>query len=181
MSTTLAGPFDEASKPEVALASIRSSLTKSGGSVFEVADVALDIVGPTPFIPTGALNSLRRTTLEELQRALEQCQPPKNIAREERGLPYPIKHLRGDHNVVNSLAREFYTDHGVEHIDEGYDLLPDLKGVEVMRTPYCLRREIGHCTNKGSGLKEPLRLVHGTESFRLRFDCKECLMYVIKE
>lgn len=181
VSTTLAGPFDEASKPEVALASIRSSLTKSGGSVFEVTDVDIEVAGPTPFIPTGALNSLRRTALEELQRVLEQSQPTKNVATEERDAAYPIKHLRGDHNVVNSLARAFYTDHGVEHIDEGYDLLPDLSGVEVMRTPYCLRREIGHCTKKGSGLKEPLRLVHGAESFRLRFDCKECQMYIIKE
>jgi putative protease len=82
--------------------------------------------------------------------------------------------------VVNSLSRKFYTDHGVEHIDEGYDTLPDLTGVEVMRTPYCIRREIGQCLLKGSSLREPLTLKHGEDEYRLRFDCKRCMMYVVK-
>ena len=95
-------------------------------------------------------------------------------------MQYPQSHIGGDHNVVNSLARKFYEEHGVERIDEGYDTLPDLEGVDVMRTPYCLRREIGHCLRKGSRLPEPLTLVHGTEHYLLRFDCKNCMMYVTK-
>ncbi|MBR5830020.1 MAG: U32 family peptidase, partial [Tidjanibacter sp.] len=67
-----------------------------------------------------------------------------------------------------------------EHIDEGYDALADLVGVEVMRTPYCIRREIGHCLKKGSKLSEPLYLTHGTDRYRLRFDCKECMMFIVK-
>ena len=172
--------FDAASKPEVALSSMRSSLTKSGGSVFEVERVEIDFEGEVPFIPMGALNALRREVLEQLQATLQTIQPTKNIATEDRSLPYPIKHLRGDHNVVNSLAREFYTDHGVEHIDEGYDALGDLEGVEVMRTPYCIRRECGQCLKKGSKWAEPLYITHGTERYRLRFDCKECRMFIEK-
>ena len=159
---------------------MRSSLTKSGGSVFEVERVEIDFSGEVPFVPMGALNALRREVLEQLQTTLQTIQPPKNIATEDRSLPYPTKHLRGDHNVVNSLAREFYTDHGVEHIDEGYDTLPDLEGVEVMRTPYCIRRECGQCLKKGSKWAEPLYITHGTERYRLRFDCKECRMYITK-
>ncbi|MBO7300615.1 MAG: U32 family peptidase [Tidjanibacter sp.] len=173
-------PFDTASKPEVALSSMRSSLTKSGGSVFEVERVEIDFGGEVPFVPMGTLNSLRREVLEELQATLQAIQPPKNIATEDPSHPYHTKHLRGDHNVVNSLARKFYTEHGVEHIDEGYDTLPDLEGVEVMRTPYCIRREVGQCLKKGSKWAEPLYITHGTERYRLRFDCKECKMYIIK-
>ena len=176
----LSGITLTASKPEVALSSMRSSLTKSGGSVFEVERVEIDFSGEVPFVPMGALNALRREVLEQLQTTLQTIQPPKNIATEDRSLPYPTKHLRGDHNVVNSLAREFYTDHGVEHIDEGYDTLPDLEGVEVMRTPYCIRRECGQCLKKGSKWAEPLYITHGTERYRLRFDCKECRMYITK-
>lgn len=174
------GIFDKAAKPEVAAASIESSLTKSGGSPFEVEEVKLRFEGETPFIPTGALNALRRSLLEALEERLRQSQPPKNIATEDPEALYPQRTIGGDHNVVNSLARKFYTDHGVERIDEGYDTLPDLEGVEVMRTPYCIRREIGHCLRSGSRLKEPLSLLHGTEEYRLRFDCKECMMYVVK-
>ncbi len=179
-TASLTQQFDVASKRDVALASMRSSLTKSGGSVFDIEEVVIEFDGEVPFIPTGALNGLRREALESMQQALMATQPTNNIATEERDVEYPVKHLRGDHNVVNSLAREFYTDHQVEHIDEGYDLLPDLMGVEVMRTPYCIRREIGHCLKKGSRLPEPLHLVHGGERYRLRFDCKECMMYVVK-
>ena len=179
-STTLTQTFDTASKPEVALASMRSSLTKSGGSVFDIVEVAIEFSGEVPFIPTGVLNGLRRELLEGLQEVLMEIQPAKNIATEDVSVEYPIKHLRGDHNVVNSLSRKFYTDHGVEHIDEGYDALADLVGVEVMRTPYCIRREIGHCLKKGSKLSEPLYLTHGTDRYRLRFDCKECMMFIVK-
>ena len=85
------------------------------------------------------------------------------------------------HQMVRVIfAEQFYRDHGVERIDEGYDLLPDLEGVEVMRTPYCIRREIGQCLKQGSRLKEPLTLIHGTEEYRLRFDCKECSMHIEK-
>jgi putative protease len=172
--------FDVASKPEVALGSVRSSLGKSGGSVFDVECVNIDFEGDVPFIPTGAINALRRDVLERLEGVLMEQQPIKKIATEEVGLPYLLRHIKGDHNVVNSLARKFYEEHGVERIDEGYDALPDLEGVEVMRTPYCIRRECGQCLKKGSKWSEPLYIVHGSERYRLRFDCKECMMYVVK-
>lgn len=173
--------FDTATKPEKAMENITSSLAKSGGSPFDVKGVEVKMEGDVvPFVPTSLLNSLRREVLESMERVRREQQPPKNIATEEPSLPYPTRRLRGDHNVVNSLARGYYADHGVEHIDEGYDLLPDLEGVEVMRTPYCIRREIGHCLLKGSSLREPLTLRHGEDEYRLRFDCKQCVMYVIK-
>jgi len=177
---SLEGPFDVATKPEVALSSLRASLAKSGGSVFEIEQVDVEFESEVPFVPTGAINSLRRELLDSLRQRLEEATPQRNIASEEVGLPYPQRTIGGDHNVVNSLARKFYSDHGVERIDEGYDLLPDLEGIEVMRTPYCLRREIGHCLLGGSRLKEPLTLIHGENRFRLRFDCKECQMWVVK-
>lgn len=180
VTASLTQHFDTASKPEVATSSIRSSLSKSGGSPFEVRGVEINIEGAMPFIPTGSLNALRREALERLEQALMETLPPKNIATEDPTVRYPQRTIGGDHNVVNSLAREFYTSHGVERIDEGYDTLPDLDGVEVMRTPYCIRREIGQCLKQSNKLKEPLRLIHGTEEYRLRFDCKECRMYVIK-
>ena len=107
-------------------------------------------------------------------------QPPKKITTEQSDTRYPLRTIGGDHNVVNRLAREFYASHGVERIDEGYDLAPSLNGVEVMRTPYCIRREMGQCLKKGSKLREPLTLRHGDDEWRLRFDCKNCTMHVIR-
>ena len=158
LSHTIEGSFDLASKPEVAIASMRSSLGKSGGSVFDIEDVSVEFEGEVPFVPTGVINGLRREALERFQEMLMDIQPPRNIATEDKTLPYPVRHLSGEFNVVNSLAREFYADHGVERIDEGYDALPDLEGVDVMRTPYCIRRECGECLRKGSRWRDPLYL-----------------------
>lgn len=180
LSKQLEGPFDTAAKPEVAIASIRTSLSKSGGSVFDIEEVDIEFEGATPFLPTGAVNALRRELLEELEDRLKSTMPQRNIATEEKSVPYPHLTIGGDHNVVNSLARKFYSDHGVERIDEGYDLRPDLEGVEVMRTPYCIRRECGQCLKQGSKWQEPLYLTHGTDRYRLRFDCKACQMYITK-
>lgn len=180
LSKQLEGPFDTAAKPEVAIASIRTSLSKSGGSVFDIEEVDIEFEGATPFLPTGAVNALRRELLEELEEQLKSTMPQRNIATEEKSVPYPHRTIGGDHNVINSLARSFYSDHGVERIDEGYDLRPDLAGVEVMRTPYCIRRECGQCLKQGSKWQEPLYLTHGTDRYRLRFDCKACQMYITK-
>lgn len=173
--------FDTASKPEVALSSMRSSLDKSGDSPFDIESVRLNFESEVPFVPMGTLNALRREVLADLEEQLREQQPAKNITSEDPSVQYPTRHLRGDHNVVNSLARKFYTEHGVERIDDGYDLLPDLKGVDVMRTPYCIRRECGECLKKGSSRwREPLSLTHGTDHYHLRFDCKECMMFIVK-
>lgn len=171
--------YDVATKPDVAIGSMRSALSKSGGSPFDIEAVEIAFDGEVPFVPTGEINALRREVLESMETLRRSTMQPRNVATEEEGLPYPHRHLRSDYNVVNTLARRFYTDHGVEHIDEGYDLLPDLSGVEVMRTPYCIRREIGECLLKGSSLGEPLTLRHGDDEYRLRFDCKKCMMYII--
>ena len=180
LSHTIEENFDLAAKPEVAIASMRSSLGKSGGSVFDIENVSVEFESEVPFVPTGVINGLRREALERFQEMLMDIQPPRNIATEDKTLPYPVRHLSGEFNVVNSLAREFYADHGVERIDEGYDALPDLEGVDVMRTPYCIRRECGECLRKGSRWRDPLYLHHGTDRYRLRFDCKECMMYITK-
>lgn len=172
--------FDSASKADVATNSLRSSLSKSGGSPFDIQSVEMNFEGEVPFVPMGTVNSLRRELLERLEQQLRHIQPPKNIAHEDPTVRYPQSHIGGEHNVVNSLSREFYTSHGVERIDEGYDTLPDLVGIDVMRTPYCIRRECGECLKKGSRWREPLYLHHGTDRYRLRFDCKECMMYVTK-
>ena len=180
VESTISQRFDTATKPDTALTNIQSALSKSGTSPFDVVDVKIELKGDVPFLPTSVLNGLRRDVQERMEQERMAQRPAKNIATEDKSATYPIRHLRGDHNVVNSLAREFYTDHGVEYIDEGYDLQPDLTDVEVMRTPYCIRREIGQCLLKGSSLREPLTLRHGDDEYRLRFDCKACMMHVIK-
>ena len=92
---------------------------------------------------------------------------------------YPERRLGADHNVVNSLARRFYTRHGVEHIVDGLDLWASTVGERVMESSYCIRREIGECLKKGTKLRDRLYIEHGRHRYRLDFDCAKCRMSLI--
>ena len=105
----------------------------------------------------------------------------------EDGLPedpearFPKRELSGDGNVTNRAAERFYRDHGVERIERGLDLSPTMSGRCVMRTAYCIRREIGACLREGTPLREELYLVRGARRYRLQFDCARCEMKLIDE
>ena len=54
-------------------------------------------------------------------------------------------------------------------------------GHPVMRSAYCIRREIGQCLKEHPTLKGELFLVRGRFRYRLRFDCARCEMSLIDE
>ena len=81
-------------------------------------------------------------------------------------------------NVVNRLSKAFYTDCGYKEIADGVELLDHFEGIEVMRTKYCIRKELGECLQEG-GKKGTLYLENNKSLFRLHFDCKHCEMAVI--
>ena len=103
------------------------------------------------------------------------------ILPEDRSAPYPSKVLTAEENVTNRLAEEFYRDHGVTRIARGLDLEPATAGHPVMRSAYCIRREIGQCLKEHPTLKGELFLMRGRFRYRLRFDCARCEMSLIDE
>ena len=84
-----------------------------------------------------------------------------------------------EENVTNRLAEQFYRDHGVQRIERGLDLSATTVGHTVMRTAYCIRREIGQCLKRNPDLKGDLFLVRGRFRYRLLFDCAHCEMCLI--
>ena len=102
--------------------------------------------------------------------------------------PYLKAHLDSEENVANGLAEEFYKDHNA---------LTDKRAIEVegtqdseivvMRTRYCLRRELGICRKLKNGskaykdAKEPFYIQSGHNRFKLKFDCSNCEMQVIAQ
>ncbi|MDY3979777.1 MAG: U32 family peptidase [Tidjanibacter sp.] len=172
--------FPQATNIALAEQTLRAQLSKTGGTPFCVENFEVYAAAPMPFIPASELNRLRREALEELAERLSSARPSRRTAVEQLVARLPQTNLDGSWNVVNSLAEEFFRDHGAEQIEPGYDLRDDLTGVVVMETPYCLRREIGECLREGSRLGEPLFLQHGTHRYRLRFDCDKCEMKIIK-
>lgn len=163
---------------------LRRQLSRSGDTIFEVRDIAIENLG---FVPMSVVGELRREALNNLEISrLSDCEFELHLAsfidstnRWERKAQYPSKVLTPQDNVTNHLAREFYAECGVEEIAEGLDCRPSTVGEQVIISDYCIRREIGECLLEKPRLKGDLFLVRGTKKYRLCFDCKACQMKVI--
>ena len=170
--------FDRADNPGRMEATAKAQFSKSGDSIFDIASVV--VVNPQQrFVPVSLLNALRREALEALTRERIAAAAPRRPFVENHGARYPKASLGPLDNVTNRLAEEFYRSHGVTAIERGLDTLPSTVGHEVMRTPYCIRREIGQCLRQKHTLTGDLWLEHGCSRYLLQFDCARCEMALV--
>ncbi len=160
------------------LAVLRDELARSGDTIFEVKEVVGERGSghPVRFIPVSMLAGMRREGLQHLTEARERLAPVRNPAVEDMSALFPRPRLTAAENVVNRLAEQFYRDHGVTEIEPALELREPQPGEAVMRTRYCIRREIGECLREGSRLKGDLFLERGATRWRLDFDCEKCIM-----
>lgn len=152
-----------------------SQMRKCGQTIFDVSDVV--VTGTVPFMPVSAINGLRRALVDALAAGMvSSYRPPEG--QPLKVVPVPGGVADYHYNVVNRLSRLYYHKCGFERVDDGVELLSDFVGVEVMRTRYCIRREMGTCLKEG-GRGGELRLDNNGNVFMLRFDCAQCMMSVI--
>lgn len=178
--------YDPASNRELAERNIRNAFSKSGGTVFNVTQVSVPEVStdPLPFIPAAELNGLRRRLLEDLLSArLTAYRRPEPYVRPAI-VPSLPPGIRGDFraNAANALAEKFYREAGVEIVERALEAQDDpvFTGREVMRTPYCIRRETGTCLREHPEWRgEKLFLENNGVRLELSFHCAECEMGVI--
>lgn len=170
--------LDRARNPEANAASLRAQAMKSGDTIFAVHEV--EVRGGEWFVPASLAAELRREVLEALLRAREARPMPHRILPENREARYPSERITADENVTNRLAEAFYRDHGVREIERPLELAASFEGRTVMRSAYCIRREIGECLREGSRLRGDLYLEHGADRFRLEFDCRACEMALVE-
>ena len=174
----LAAPHTPAEKPDPALQTIQKQLTKFGGTEFSCAGLEIQ-ADSTCFIPTAALNGLRRDLIESLRRERERLRPRPEGGCIKNSVPFYLDSLGFEANVLNSRARAFYKRHGVRDIAPAAEAGPVLPGTIVMRSRYCLRRELGLCGDalRKAGFQEPLFLIDPEgNTCRLVFDCAHCEM-----
>ena len=172
-----------AREPEKVLEMLRTQLVRSGDTMFDVAEVCfVDGMEGVPFVRVSEANALRREGLEALLRHRTERRTERHPARAAAGCRYPYGTPEASENVTNRLARRFYERVGGAGAAPGYDLQADLRGVAVMRTPFCVRREHGMCLEgrRDEG-PAPLWLRHGPFVYRLEFDCAQCMMSVVFE
>ena len=171
------GPLERAKNPEANAATLRTQAAKSGDTIFAVREV--EVRGGEWFVPASLAAELRREVLEELLRRRTERPLSHRILPENPEARYPSQRLGAEDNVTNRLAEAFYRDHGVREIESSLELASSLEGRTVMRSAYCIRREIGECLREGSRLGGDLYLEHGGDRFRLMFDCAACEMALV--
>jgi putative protease len=172
------GTFEPARDPVKMAATAREQLTRSGDTIFDVTDV--ETGGEMLFVPVSVLSSMRREGLELLTEARAELIPERHPAAEDMSALAPRTHLGAEENVTNSLAERFWRDHGVTDVDSALEIRGARAGDVVMRTPYCIRREMGECLREGIRHKGKLFLERGSTRWELGFDCGKCEMLVKK-
>lgn len=172
-------PLQEAATPQADAR--RRTLGKLGGTGY-CLDELTDGLG-SRFVPASVLATLRREAVEALdsaQRAaysFDRRRPCRLDAADMQGLVTTYHD-----NVANASAAAFYEAAGATVGAHAAEVeRPSGGDVQVMRTRYCLRRELGAClrTPQASALPSPLFLRAAGISYRLDFDCAACEMSVM--
>ncbi len=177
VSVSCGATFDEPKNPEKMSSLLREQFSKSGDTIFEVTDV--DVAGEVRFAPSSILAGIRREGLVKLLTEREKLVPERHPATEDMSAKFPRAKIAASENVINHLSERFYRDHGVTEIEPGLDLRPSMAGETVMRTRYCIRRELGECLREKPCLRSDLWLECGRTRYRLDFDCMACEMKLI--
>ena len=170
-------PLDRAKNPGANASALRVQAMKSGDTIFAVRDA--EVRGAEWFVPASLAAEVRREALSALDEVRRNRPLEHRILPENPAARYPSERLTAEENVTNRLAEAFYRDHGVRQIERGLDLAPTTAGHRVMRSAYCIRREIGECLRERPRLRGDLYLVHGAHRYRLEFDCAACEMSLI--
>ncbi len=169
--------LEPARNAEANASAVRIQAARSGDTIFAVREVA--VTGAERFVPASTVAELRREALDKLLQARVARPLPHRILPENRAASYPSQRMEEDENVTNRLAEAFYRDHGVREIAAPLEFAPTTAGHCVMRSAYCLRRELGQCLKERPTLRGELYLEHGAFRYRLDFDCVRCEMALV--
>ena len=170
---------------------IRAQLSKTSGIYsFSVSDIVHD--GTLPLLSSAVLNSIRN----ELPSLLDRDSDSNNVIPNNTPVILNgVKELDYKSNVANRLAQKLYSDAGFKVSEQAYELT-HRDEVELMRTKYCIRHELGMCpkhpstkndrsglhgkaTEKGSNTgAAPLYLLNNGQKFTVVFDCNNCEMII---
>ena len=156
------------------LQTLRQQLSKHGSVYsFSTGEVSGERI---PFMTASFLNGIRRDIAEKLDAIpvnaipLRKTAPDTSVAAPEE-LTYKA-------NIANSQDRALYSSRGAKTMEQAYEL-SHRPGVELMRSRYCVRHQLGMCPKKVPGMKpEPLYLVNNGRRLRLQFHCDKCEMTV---
>ncbi len=168
---------EAARKPDAATETIKTQLSKLGDTIFSAKSVTIKLKQAF-FLPVGMLNQLRRDCISALEAERAKSVPRQVKAIVPNDFPYPEGRLDYSANIVNEKAVAFYRRHGVQEIEKGFELQTDASGKILMTTRHCLKFQFDLCRGE-KGSAEALYLSDGKTSYKLEFDCEQCVMKIV--
>jgi putative protease len=170
-----------AENPNKAISMLKSQLEKLGNTPFISNSINFNI-NPIPFLPVAQINELRREATDELVK--ERLAKYEKISQEKQvnDYPYPAENLDYKANISNTLAEKFYKRHGVKTFTPAFEIDQNIPEKIVMITKHCIKYQMDACPryNGKTAINEPLTLKDNNNTYQLKFNCKDCVMYVIK-
>jgi len=174
---------ETARQPGSAALQAARQLKKSGGTIFAVEGVAVDLSAEA-FYPAAVYNELRRQALAHHEAVRLASYRQQHVELQVSDVPWPEAEVSYLDNIANRKAEDFYRRHGVREIDRGTLSAGNVAECALMTTRYCIKAQLGICPKekKRSGGEPvmPLTLSDNTGDYELTFDCRHCGMIVRK-
>lgn len=157
----------------------RQVLSKLGDTIFIMRNCEIE---GEYFIPASVLATLRRETIALLEESHRVSYQRDLRKLENKSAVFPQPTLESADNVANHIAEAFYREHGVTSIKPAIECSNKVEANQpVMKTRYCLRRELGACLKEkqqARSLPSPLFLRNGRNLLHVNFDCSRCEMAI---
>ena len=160
-TTTIQCDIITANNPEKATENIRKKALQWGDTPFNPVNLELKFTEPR-LIPAFVLGEMKRDLVAKL--TVELVENHRNN-RQFRCTDTPRVSAN---SLENGRTRCVPTDP---------DAIPD----RLMTCHHCIRYANGMCSKETGQKATPLYIRNGANTFRLEFDCRNCLMYVLTE
>ena len=153
-----------ANNPEKATENIRKKVLQWGDTAFNPVNLELQFVVPR-LIPASVIGEMKRQLVEKLTDALIVDHQTHRRLRQ----PSFSETVTPELPTLNSkLSTLNFQD-------------PDTILDHLMTCHHCIRYVDGMCSKETGQKATPLLIRNGSHTFRLEFDCRNCLMYVLSE
>jgi len=181
-STRVTAAKEQAANVGMIASLARKQLQKSGGTVFSVREVVLD-VSPELFFPSAVFNDLRRKAFaRHLETRRASCvASDSGRLRAPNTFPWPAATVDYTDNIANKKAAAFYERHGASPMDPKSLAVSD--ACALMTTRHCVKAQLGLCPQlnpKCDAPAEPLTIKDNTGRYQLNFNCELCETTVTK-
>ena len=157
VSTSIQSEKIAANNPEKATENIRKKALQWGDTVFNPINLELQFTEPR-LIPASVIGEMKRDLVAKLTEELIENHRNNRPCRDTSNV--------SANTAENGRTRCVPTD-------------PDTIPAYLMTCHHCIRYANGMCSKETGQKATPLYIRNGANTFRLEFDCRNCLMHII--